>query len=126
MGVDTDYNNTDLWTKSMWKEGGGTTTYYPHTGADKAWFNDGTYGGVGNNATLDVSVTLSSMLFNGSYTVSKDTDSGHGSETITLNSTIAADSQIQVIAGTSSVAPDIIMAAGDPLITVGIGRFVDP
>ena len=88
----------------MWAEPGVPVTgFYPHTGADKAWFNQSVYAGVTNNAILNTSVTLSSMLFNGSFTVSKVSPTA--TETITLSSTIAADSQIQVIAGNSSVGP---------------------
>ena len=55
------------------------------------------------------------MLFRGAtFTIT----AAAGSDTITLNSSIAANSQIQVLSGDHVVNPDIAMAAGDPIITV--------
>ena len=55
------------------------------------------------------------MLFRGAtFTISKD----GANDAITLNSSIAANAQIQVLSGDHIVNPDIEMATGDPIITI--------
>ena len=106
---------------------------YPNGVNDRAWFNEGATGASGNDVVLDTSVTVNSMLFNAGsrftgYSISK-TGVG-GTETIKLScagSTISAETLIQVLGGTNSIAPDIIMdstptiylAAGSQLALTG-------
>ena len=120
--LDDGVTPSSSWTASLWKNGQvfGGDHNYPQTSSDRAWFDDDVYP-LTHNCILDTTgnVTLSSMLFNGSYTISKDP--AHMSDAIVLQSALAADSQIQVLSGASSVAPDIQITAGDPVVTLTAG-----
>jgi len=61
------------------------------------------------------------MLFNGSYTISNSTDPILSSDAIVLHSSVAINGQIQALAGSSTVAPNIKMAAGSSIVTVAGG-----
>ena len=122
-GILPDFSaTTQSWVKSAWHEPGNYYASSPSGTAARAWFND--WGGAYNtdhNVILDTTgnVTLSSLLFNGTYTIQKN--SGANPPAIVLQTSIAADTQIQAIAGDSIVYPDIYMAAGDPVISVSSG-----
>ena len=103
--LDSNWSNN-----ANWQEG-----VAPNSTASRAWFDDTGVSVATYNVTLDEAVTVSSMLFRGAgFTIT----AAAGSDTITLDSSIAANTQIQVLSGDHVVNPDIAMAAGDPIITV--------
>ena len=82
----------DNWSNNAnWHEG-----VAPNSAASRAWFDDTGVSVVTYNVTLDDAVTVSSMLFRGTgFTIT----AAAGSDTITLDSSIAANTQIQVLSG---------------------------
>ena len=122
LGRGSDGTAVSSWVNSLWRENSSDSHAYPNSTAAKAWFND-SVSPTTNNVVLDTSgdVTVSSMLFNGSYTISSSTDPLLSSDAIVLHSSIAVSSQIQAISGSSTVAPNIKMAAGSLPITVAAG-----
>ena len=122
LGQDADEAAQGYWTQSLWLENGfANPGYYPHGTNARAWFNDAAAVLVSigtHNVTLDASVIEARCC---STARTRLPSCSGGTQTITLQTTIAADTQIQSVAGTSSVAPDILMAAGDPIISVASG-----
>jgi fibronectin-binding autotransporter adhesin len=118
-GQDSSLNPTGSWVNSQWWENG-LAVASPNGGSARAWFNDNVLASTVHSVTLDAAadVTLSSLLLNGSYTIAKNTPTPVA---IKLQSSIALDTQIQAVAGNSTLAPDIKMASGDPIITVSSG-----
>ena len=118
-GQDSGSNPTGSWVNSLWWENS-VVVASPNGGNARAWFNDNVLASTVHNVTLDAAadVTLSSLLFNGSYAIAKNTPTPVA---IKLQSSIALDTQIQAVSGNSAVAPSIKMAAGDPIITVAGG-----
>jgi hypothetical protein len=115
---DPDTGNVDVgWfstssrgTGVNWREG-----VAPNSTSARAWLDDTVTWG--NTCNLNGNATVSSLLFNcagGTFTIAKDL-AGHS---LRLQSTIAANSQIQVLSGDGIVEPDITMTPGDPLIYV--------
>ncbi len=100
---------------SNWSTGGWQEGAAPTTGNDRAWFDDTVNVPATYAVTLDGPVTLSSMLFRGAtYTI---TAANQTTDTITLDSLIAANAQIQVLSGSHTVNPDMVITA-DPVVTV--------
>jgi fibronectin-binding autotransporter adhesin len=118
-GQDSGLNPTGSWVNSQWLENGVVVASPNGTNA-RAWLNDYVLAQSVHNVTLDAAadVTLSSLLLNGSYTIAKKSVNPVA---IKLQSSLALDTQIQAVLGDSVVAPDIKMAAGDPIITVADG-----
>jgi autotransporter-associated beta strand protein len=110
----------------LWREASSDTHAYPNSTAAKAWFND-SVSPTTKTLVLDTpgDVTVSSMLFNGSYTISSSTDPTFSSDAIILHTSVAVNSQIQAISGSSTVAPNIKMAAGSSIITVAGGASLN-
>ncbi len=126
LGRGSDGTAVSSWANSLWREGSSDTLAYPNGTAAKAWFND-SVNPTTKNVVLDTpgDVTVSSMLFNGSYTISSSTNPTFSSDAIILHSSVAVNDQIQAVAGSSTVAPNIKMAAGSPLITVAGGASLN-
>jgi autotransporter-associated beta strand protein len=108
--------NAGNWTDNAnWYEGTA-----PNGTGDKAWFTQ-SVGGLASTVTLNDSVTVSSMLFDANssmgYTITPT-----AAQTITLQTSIAADTQIQVLSGDHVINANIIMAAGDPIINIADGQ----
>ena len=118
---DPDSGNTN------WCDAGYNLIPYPNGVNNVAWFNASSGTASSNFVTLDTSVKLNSMLFNApsdraitpGYSILKDV----AGDTITLScvgSSISSQTLIQVLAGTNSIAPDIIMTS-TPSIYVASG-----
>ena len=126
LGRGSDGTAVSSWVNSLCAKNSSDSHAYPNGTAAKAWFND-SVSPTTKNVVLDTpgDVTVSSMLFNGSYTVSSSTDPILSSDAIILHSSVAVSSQIQAVAGSSTVAPNIKMATGSLPITVAGGASLN-
>jgi fibronectin-binding autotransporter adhesin len=103
-------SNTNWLVNGNWIEGTA-----PNGTDARAWFDDRSW--PSNNSytcVLNGDATVSSLLFNGGFTIEKDIDN----HSLTMQTSIALNTQIQVLAGNSVVNPDIKMAGGDPIVSV--------
>jgi autotransporter-associated beta strand protein len=119
----TDSATTRGWAKDVpgsWNDSANWLGGVPNATTAKAWFTQSA-GGQPVAVSLDSSVTVSSMMFNTGagtgYTISSP-----GAQTITLQSTIAANTHIEVVSGDHVINSNIVMAQGDPLINVAVGQ----
>ena len=122
--------NSGAWSTSTWYEAGYAAGYYAgHPVNDpigKAWFDEDLLPG-GGTVALDVDVTLASILFNGGTTSTPSNWTISGTtNTITLSPwvqgvQVAGSAQIQVLSGNHVIQPNIVMYAGDPIISVASG-----
>ena len=127
--VSSSYNSTDGWVgraspaDNGWYGAGGNSTWQgtvPNGTGARAYFDDAYAPPTdGYTCLLNGDATVSSLVFNaasGGYTIASD-----GTHAITLKTTIAVDTRIEVLGGAHTINPNIKMAAGDPTITVASG-----
>jgi autotransporter-associated beta strand protein/T5SS/PEP-CTERM-associated repeat protein len=120
----TDSATTRGWAKDVpgsWNNSANWLGGVPDATDAKAWFTQTVVGSAPVAVSLDSSVTVSSMMFNTGagtgYTISSP-----GAQTITLQSTIAANTHIEVVSGDHVINSNIVMADGGPIVNVAAGH----